>query len=82
MKRSLSYDDLEESKKRKRNTLTIQNINSLKCDICGEDVYGYKTCTGQHIYCSIDCLSIIYLRYLNNIKYESFDDNENMDIDI
>ena len=81
MKRSLSYDDLEEAKKRKRNNLTIKNVELLKCDICGEDVYDYKKCTGQYIYCSLNCLEILFLRYLNNIQYESFDD-EHMDIDI
>ena len=82
MKRSLSYDDLETAKKRKRSSLTIKDVNSLKCDICNKDVHEYKRCTGQYIYCSIDCLSIIYLRYLNNIKYDSFNDDEHMDIDI
>ena len=77
MKRSESCDDLENlnTKKRKRN-LTLHEIHYIQCEICHDPVYNYKQCVGYHIYCSLDCLGIIYLRSLNNIQHQTYEDDD------
>ena len=77
MKRIKSIENMDElnTKKRKR-SLSIDKIYSLPCEICNTDVINYRMCTGQYVYCSNDCFGIIYLRMLNNIQHQSFEEED------
>ena len=67
------------SKKRKRsNQINIppplKKIEYLKCDICQNKVFGYKQCQNNWIYCSHDCLCVLFLNYINEheCNYSNF----------
>ena len=81
MQRIKSFENLSELCKKRKRSLSIDKIYSLKCEICGTDVINYEMCSGHHVYCSNDCFGIIYLRMLNNIQYQSFNDTDSMILD-
>ena len=62
---------MENPKKRKRSNIKkyipspLKKIEYLKCDICHCKVYEYKQCQNNWIYCSYDCLSVLFLNYIN-----------------
>ena len=74
MKRSHSDIIENKNKKQKIHLAPIQKITSLKCDICKDEVKHYKQCVSAFIYCSESCLEVLYLRRLNNIQKNSFED--------
>ena len=82
MKRTNSNTNLctLENKKRKIQLAPIQKIQSLKCDICKEDVKHYGQCISAFIYCSEDCLHVLCLRQLNNNEKNSFEEDDDMNI--
>ena len=80
MKRSYSDTfEIKNKKQKKIQLAPIQRITSLKCDICKEDVKHYGQCVSAFIYCSEDCLQVLYLRQLNNEK-TTFEEDDNMNI--
>ena len=52
------------------NELTIKKPKYLPCDICKRRTYNYEMCISPHVYCSIDCLSIIILSHQNAMLHE------------
>ena len=52
------------------NELTIKKPKYLPCDICKRRTYNYEMRTSPHVYCSIDCLSIIILSRQNSMLHE------------
>ena len=71
----------EMQNKRRKLNLTLKPIQSLKCEICKTNFEGYKECTGQYIYCSRSCLSVLLLRIMNEVQKISFEDDE-MKVDL
>ena len=82
MKRTNSNTNLctLENKKRKIQLAPIRKIQSLKCDICKEDVKHYGQCISAFIYCSEDCLEILTLRQINKLEKNSFEEEDDMNI--
>ena len=69
------------SKKRKRSVEInlpppLKKIEYLKCGICHCKVYEYKQCQNNRIYCSYDCLCVLFLNYINeyDCSYSIFTD--------
>ena len=61
---------MENPKKKKKEytnkyTTTFEKIEYLKCDICHNEVYEYKQCQNNWVYCSYDCLCVLFLNYIN-----------------
>ena len=81
MQRIKSFEDLNELIKKRKRSLSIDKIYSLPCEICKTDVINFEMCTGHHVYCSLDCLEILYLSALNNNTNSSFSDNDSMILD-
>ena len=58
-------------KKRKISLPRLKQILYLKCDICGQKVYNYKTCQ-KYIYCSCECFSVLMLNDMNKQENTSY----------
>ena len=58
--------------------LCIKPIEYLPCDICKNPVCNYKKCISPHVYCSLSCLEVIYIRLLNEIQHKTFETDDLM----
>lgn len=79
MKRSYSYDALEtlnKNKRAKRSIPPLKPVTYLKCDICQTLVSCFGQCINAFVFCSQDCLEILTLRKLNEMRRTSFDQDE------
>ena len=47
-------------------TLTVYKPCTLPCDICSIPTANYELCTGNCVYCSLDCYEVIYLSKIND----------------
>ena len=81
MKKSLSNNNLEilhgnDDRISKKPKLTLNKIESLKCDICGKQVKDYQNCISVFVYCNILCLEKLFMNHLKLCDggYDSDDD--------
>ena len=52
--------------------LTLNKIESLKCDICGKQVKDYQNCISVFVYCNILCLEKLFMNHLKLLDMLKF----------